>query len=374
MEHGKILMPGFINADSKVAMSIFRGYFEDVRQNDWVNNYELPAEKNYTEDDTYFASLLSFAEMIKSGTTCFCDSYFNEEATVKAASEFGIRGFVSNVIYRLNEFNEDKLLNLNNEVNKNELLNNYISLNYPEDYTLEELKVVSALAKKYNCLLKINYLETKNNIKVISDKYGKTVTDYLKLGGFFDGKSLLSNVVWVDEYDAIELRSHNTTVISNPISNYKFGTGAPDLKFVKDLGINIALGTGGLGNAGNLDMFEVMRSIGYSQRMLYKRADVLSAKEICEMATINSAKALGIDKYVGTIENGKKADLILIDINKPHLVPLHNVYSTLVYSCSGSDVDTTIVNGKIIMEERELVDINEKEVMKRAINTAKRVF
>jgi 5-methylthioadenosine/S-adenosylhomocysteine deaminase len=92
------------------------------------------------------------------------------------------------------------------------------------------------------------------------------------------------------------------------------------------------------------------------------------------MATINSAKALGIDKYVGTIENGKKADLILIDINKPHLVPLHNVYSTLVYSCSGSDVDTTIVNGKIIMEERELVDINEKEVMKRAINTAKRVF
>jgi 5-methylthioadenosine/S-adenosylhomocysteine deaminase len=374
MQTGMILMPGFVDSDTKVARSCFRGYYENIEQDDWVTKYALPIEKRMSEKDNYFFSLLSFVEMLKAGTTCFCDSYFNEEETIKAATEVGIRGLVSNTIYNCKLINDKKFEILLEQCNKSNAIGCYLSLNYPEDYTIDDLKNVVTFAKRYNSFIKINYLETKKNIQNIKKIYRKTVTDYLKEAGLFDIKTILANVVWADEYDIFELKQHDVSVINNPVSNSKFGTGIPDLKLISDAGINIGLGSSGLGSSGNLDMFEVMRSCGYSQRTLYKNANVISAKQICEMATINSAKALGLDKQIGTIEEGKKADLILIDINKPHLVPMHNVYSTIVYSCSGSDVDTVIVNGKIIMENRELVDINEREVMKWAKEAVKRIF
>ena len=367
-------MPGFVNADTKVAMSCFRGYFEDVEQDSWGIDYAEPVEKKFTQKENYIFSLLSFVEMIKTGTTFFCDSYFNEEETVKAATEVGIRGLVSNTIYNFKSYSDKAFERLREECNNSDSIGCYLALNYPEDYTINDLKNVVSIAKRYDSFIKINYLESKKNIQNIKKIYHKTVTDYLKEAGLFDVKTILANVVWADEYDIFELKQHDASVINNPVSNCKFGTGIPDLKLISDAGINIGLGTSGLGSSGNLDMFEVMRNCGYSQRTLYKNANVISAKKICEMATINSAKALGLDKQIGTIEEGKKADLILIDINKPHLVPMHNVYSTIVYSCSGSDVDTVIINGKIIMENRELIDINEREIMKWAKEATKRIF
>ena len=376
---GKVVMPGLINGHTHVAMSFFRGYNDELELMDWLKNAIWPVEDKMTKEDVYVASMLSFVEMIKSGTTTFNDMYFFEEETARAAKEIGIRGMLSRCIIGDGEEAHKRIAeaeSLYNEWNDKADGRIKVCVGVHAPYTCgpDTIRKSVALAQKYNIPLHIHFLETKDEIKQIREKYDTTVVDYLKQNNAFDVKTILAHGVWTDEYDLGELIKHDTSVINNPISNCKLGSGIADIKFLLEGGINCGLGTDGQGSTNTMDMFEEIKNCAYSQKVLYKKATAITAKKVLEMATIKGAKALGLQDEIGTIEEGKKADLIIVDINRPGLVPVHNLYSTMAYSVNGSDVETVIIDGKIIMENRKILTIDEKAVMEKSKECCEKLF
>ena len=372
-------MPGFINCHTHAGMSLFRGCADDMEVDEWKTKFIKPAELKMTKEDMYTASMLSFIEMIKSGTTTLNDMYFDEEETAKAAEKIGIRAMLSRQIGDSGNGADSKIKEAG------ELYNNWndkangrikvcVGLDSPDELSQETIKKTVELAKQLNCPIHMQYLETKDEIRKIREKYNMSVIDYIKQTGVFDVKTILAHGVWADEYDLMELQFHDTSVVNTPISNCKLGSGIGDMKFLLEGGVNIALGTDDIACSNTLDMFESMKSCAYSQKVLYKQASAISARKVLELATIKGAKALGLQKDVGTIEIGKKADLIIVDLNKPHLAPLHNVYSALVYSANGSDVDTVIIDGNVVMENRKILTVDEGEIVEKARLSARRIF
>jgi len=211
-------------------------------------------------------------------------------------------------------------------------------------------------------------------MRIVKEKYNKTVTEYLKTNNLFNVDVVLAHGVWADEMDLGELQFHDVSIITNPVSNCMLGSGMADIKFLVDGGINVALGTDGQESCNNLDMFQQIRQCAFSQKLLYKDATAIDAKKVLEMATIKGAKALKMAGSIGTIEKGKKADIIIVDINKPHLVPLKDPYSALAYSVTGEDVETTIVDGKILMEDRKILFADETKVIESIKEIAERLF
>lgn len=374
---GKVLMPGFINCHSMAGMGLFRGYSDELNSIEWYDKAVAPIEEKMTEEDVYNASMLSFSEMIKSGTTCVNDMYILESETCRAAEEIGIRGYFAERVIGMENSpkkfaKSEELYNTwNNKANDRIKIG--IALHSAYTCSKEVLEDGKNLALRLDVPLHMQYMECKDELDIIKRRYGKSETDFLNDIGIFETNAVLAHGVWTNELDISKLRNNHPSIVNVPISDCKLGSGISDLYFLKS-DINIALGTGGLGSTNTLDMFEQMKVCAYLQKTLYKQAQIISAKEICEMATINGAIALGLDGEIGTIEKGKKADLMLIDCNKISNNPIHDIYSTIVYSCTGNDVDTVIIDGNIVMEDRELVNANEKEVLKRAINSAKKVF
>ncbi len=372
-------MPGLINGHTHVGMSLFRGYNDELELMEWLKDSIWPIEDKMTKEDIYVASMLSFVEMIKSGTTTFNDMYFFEEETARAAEEIGIRGMVSRCIMGEGEGAHYRLVEAEDLINKwngkaNDRIKVCVGLHAPYTCVPDTLRKGVALAQKYNVPIHIHFLETKDEIKQIREKYDTTVVDYLKENNVFEVKTILAHGVWTDEYDLTELIKHDTSIINNPISNCKLGSGIADIKFLLEGGINCGLGTDGQGSTNTLDMYEEIKNSAYSQKVLYKKATAITAKKVLEMATIKGAKALGLQEEIGTIEEGKKADLIIVDINRPGLVPVHNLYSTIAYSVNGSDVETVIIDGKIIMENRQIIVLDEKAVMEKAKDCTAKLF
>ena len=376
---GKVVMPGFVNAHTHVGMGAFRGYSDDTNYEDWYKRTIAPIESKMTPEDVYNSSMLSFIEMIKSGTTTFNDVYFFEEETAKAAEEIGIRGIVSR---RINGDGEEAIKKVKEAEDLYEAwngkadgrINVYVGLGSASECSPATIKKAVDLALKLNVPLNVSFLENKDEINQVKEKYNSLVVDYLKQNNVFKTKTILAHGAWADEYDLAELCFHDTSIVSNPISNAKIGSGIADIKFLVEGGLNCALGSDGTASSCTLDMFEELKHAAYSQKLLYKSASAISAKKVLEMATIKGAKALGLQKDIGTIEVGKKADVIIVNLNKPHLTPIHNMYSTLAYSANGADVDTVIIDGNIIMEDRKLLTVNEDEVLKNVREMAKRLF
>ena len=379
MLHGKVVLPGFINCHTHAGMALFRGCADDLEIEEWKNKYIKPAELKMTSEDMYIASMLSCIEMIKSGTTTFNDMYFMEEETAKAVEKIGIRAVLSRQIGDFGEgadskINEAETLYANWNDKADGRIKVCVGLDSPDACSQETIKKAVELAKNINVPVHMQFLETKDEIKTIREKYNLSVIDYLKQTGIFEAKTILAHGVWADEYDLMELQFHDTSVINTPISNCKLGSGIGDMKFLLEGGVNIALGTDDIASSNTLDMFESIKTCAYSQKVLYKQASAISAKKVLEIATIKGAKALGLQKDLGTIEIGKKADLIIVDLNRTHLAPLHNVYSALAYSANGNDVETVIIDGKVIMENRKMLTVDEGEIVEKARMAARRIF
>ena len=379
MLHGKVVLPGFVNCHTHAGMSLFRGCADDVDLMEWKNVYIKPAEKKMTKEDMYVASMLSFIEMIKTGTTTFNDMYFMEEEAAKAAEKIGIRGMLAVQISDMNEgadakIKEAETLYTNWNDKADGRIKVCVGLDSPDTCSPDTMKKAVELAKKLNVPIHMQYLETKDEINKIRENYSMSVVDYLKENGIFDVKTILAHGVWADEYDLSELQFHDTSIVNSPISNCKLGSGIGDMKFLLEGGVNIALGTDDIASSNTLDMFEDLKSCAYSQKVLYKQATAISAKKVLEIATIKGAKALGLQKDIGTIEIGKKADLIIVDLNRAHLAPLHNVNSALVYSANGNDVESVIIDGKLVMENRKILTVDEGEIVEQARMAARRLF
>lgn len=375
---GRIAIPGLINCHTHIAMTLFRGIAEDKELSSWLRETIWPLESKLRPDDVYYGALLGFVEMIKSGTTCLLDMYFYENMVAKAAMESGIRCVLAPGIFdaghkMLGRILLKKALNFVKEYHGKGDGRIYAMLGPHAVYTcsLDLLKKVGVEANKANVGIHIHLAESKEEATRIRDVYGKSEVELLDELGLLRPNLVAAHCIYLSQKDVSLISRSNVKVVYNPVSNMKLSSGIPRIRDLLDAGLVIGLGTDGPASNNCLDMFETMKVGALLQKTLYGDPRVLPARKVVEMATIDGAKVLGLDNIIGSIEVGKRADIILIDINKPHLTPLHDIYAALVYSARGSDVDTVIIDGRIVMRGRVIETVDEYKVMEKATEVSR---
>jgi 5-methylthioadenosine/S-adenosylhomocysteine deaminase len=375
-----VALPGLINTHNHSPMSLLRSFSDDLRLMEWLDKKMLPAEEKMTQEDIYWGALLGITEMIKSGTTAYADMYIHMDQIAQAVYDSGIRASLTRGLVFLEDDGGQRLKESIDLVQSwsgkgNGRITTMMGPHAPYTCPPENLKEVMEIAKELGVPIHIHLAETHEEVEKINKRYGKSPTEYLADLGLFDGEYhvLLAHAVHLDEQDIALLKNMKGGIAHNPYSNMKLGCGiAPVSKFIEQ-GILVGLGTDGAGSATSLDLFKEMKMASGLQKLEHFDPAIIEAHAILQMATVNGAKILGIDNQVGRIEKGKKADIILINVNQPHLVPHHDMVSLLVYSAFGQDVDTTIVNGKILMKHRQLLTIDEEKVLYEAQRRAKRI-
>lgn len=371
----KLAMPGLVNAHTHVTMSLFRNYADDLPFWPWLTEKIWPVEEKLVPKHAYWGTLLSIAEMIRSGVTCFADMYFFMDETAKAVSQTGIRaslsrGLVGNEKEGLEKIEGNVKLYHDWNGKANGRINVMLGPHAPYTCSPEYLKEVIKAAKELNAGIHIHLSESEKEIEDSIKAYGKTPIEHVNDLGLFDCHTLAAHCVYLTDRDIEILKEKNVNVANNPGSNLKLGNGFAQVdKMIKE-GINVALGTDGSSSNNNLNMFEEMNLAALINKGINKDPVSVSAYTAMKMGTINGAKALGLDDQIGTLEVGKKADLILIDLEQPHFYPKYNLISALAYSAQASDVDTVIVDGKVLMENREFKTLDIKEVQRMATECA----
>lgn len=373
----KVVMPGLINTHAHIAMSIFRGTFEGCDLYTWLSKKIWPIEAKLTKEQVYDATMLSILEMISTGITCVNDHYFFSEQIRKALEESKMRAVITRVLMdndgkeasenRINEFIE---LYESRDRN-NDLITYSVAPHGLYTCSGEVLRKSRELALKYNLPIHVHFLESINEIESIKELHGDTGANVLKK--YFDGLHIiLAHGVKISDEDIKVLKTLDCGIAHCPISNLRLGCKIADTTKYLDEGINVALGTDGQGSGNNLDMFEAMKIAGLIQGGIHENEKRISAKDVIKMATINGAKLLGLEDKIGSIEVGKRADIIIVDISKKlnniKITPNVDIISNLVYNSDGRSVDTTMVNGEILMENRSVKVIDTKKVLKNFKN------
>ncbi|MFG6318824.1 MAG: amidohydrolase [Clostridia bacterium] len=335
-----LIMPGLVNTHTHAAMSIFRGYKADQKLMDWLENAIFPVEDKLEPDDIYWNSYLSFLEMIKSGTTTCNDMYFGMEKSIEAIEETGMRAVIGWSI--TDEAINGKLEKTREFAKKYNVdgsrIKIYIAPNSPDSCSPETMELCVKTAKELNTGIHIHLAETLEQDNFIKDRYDKSSTEYLEELGVFDVPVILANGIYLSDEDIEILKKHNLQggIAHNPISNCKLSSGICDVVNLRKNNITVGLGTDGIGSTTTLDMFEEMKTAAYLQKVNTMEPNAITAYDILKMATIEGAKVLGLDKEIGTIEVGKKADIIFIKTDKIHLCPENDVCANIVYSANRS--------------------------------------
>ncbi len=370
----KVVMPGLINTHAHIAMSIFRGTFEGCDLYTWLNEKIWPMEAKLTEEQVYDATMLSILEMLSTGTTCVNDHYFFSKQIRKALEESKMRAVITRVLMdndgkeasenRINEFVD---LYESRDRN-NDLITYTVSPHGLYTCSGEVLTKSRELALKYNLPIHVHFLESINEIESIKELHGDTGANVLKK--YFDGLHIiLAHGVKISDEDIKVLKTLDCGIAHCPISNLRLGCKIADTTKYLDEGLNVALGTDGQGSGNNLDMFEAMKIAGLIQGGIHENEKRINAKDVIKMATINGAKLLGLENKTGSIEVGKKADIIIVDISDEldnvKMLPNVDIVSNLVYNADGKNVDTTIVNGQVLMENRNVKVIDTNKVVKK---------
>ncbi len=374
---GKAVLPGLINAHTHLSMTLLRGIADDMPLMEWLETKIWPTEKNLTAQDCYLGALLGCLEMIKSGTTCFADQYFFMEDVARAVEEAGLRAMLS---YGIIELDDPK--RRESELRVGEKLvktcqgaagGRIQTMFGPHSsYTCspECLMQVKELAKKYKVGIHVHISESQDEVDKIMNKYGKRPVEHLNSLSFLGPEVLAAHCVWLNEQEIAIIRKQGVKPVHNPVSNMKIACGVAPVSEMLVAGIPVALGTDGAASNNSLDMFNEMKFAALLSKIHTLDPTTLPAQVALEMATINGAIALGLQEKIGSLEVGKKADIVVVDMKKPHLAPLHNVISHLVYSAIGSDVDTVIVDGKVIMQGRRVLTLEEDKVLEEAQKVA----
>ena len=364
-----IIMPGFVNAHTHLAMTLMRGIADDLPLKKWLNEVIFPIEDKLTKEDVYYGTLLALIESIRTGTTTITDFYFYEDAAFKAIKESGMRaniGFSYASKPHMNNLILTRAKNFFDKHNNSEDERIMVSLAPHSPYTcnLKLLKETSILAQKLGAVVQIHLHETKKEVDDYIKKYGKTPIEKLEEIGFFNVKVNAAHCVWMNENDIKILKKNNVGVTVNPQSNLKLASGIPDIARLIRNGITVSVGTDGAASNNNLALLEDMRLTSLLAKGVSLNPSELNAFETLRLATVNGAENLGFNN-VGLIKEGFKADLILIDITKANLMPLTDPYSLVAYSMYPEDVDTVIINGKIVMENKKILTINESFVKEK---------
>lgn len=370
---GKILMPGLVNTHSHIPMTLFRSFADDLNLDTWLNDYIWPMESHLNSEYTYNGTMLGAIEMIKSGTTTFSDMYFYMGDVAKAIDKAGIRGVLSYGMIdfgdeekRENEFKENISLVKNHHNTCDGRVTTMFGPHSIYTTSPELLSRVRKEANKYNVGIHIHMNETQKEIDDCKQLRGIRPFEYLDDLGILSDDIVAAHCVWLSDAEIDLIKKYNIKVSHNPCSNAKLASGIAPISKLLDNNICVSIGTDGASSNNNLDMFEEMKFAALLQKANTLQPELLSAEETLTLGTIKGAEALGLND-IGSIEEGKLADIILVNTNSPNFTPLTSSYcSNLVYSANGSNVDTTIVNGEILMENRKLINLDEDSIYKNA--------
>jgi 5-methylthioadenosine/S-adenosylhomocysteine deaminase len=374
---GGLVLPGLVNGHTHAAMSLFRGLADDLPLMEWLNDYIFPAEKELDPDFVYTGALLACAEMILSGTTTFCDMYLFEEETAKAARAAGMRAVVGEVLYDFPSPNYgpvEKGLAYTEELIQRWKGDPLISIAVEPHslFTCSPELLISAnkLALAHGTRLIIHVAETTAEVMQVKERYGKLPFEHLDSLGILGPHLIADHCVHLNEREIKRIAENQVNVIYNPESNMKLASGIAPIPELLARNITVGLGTDGCASNNDLDLFTEMDMAAKLQKVRLEDPTVMDALTVMRMATIEGAKALGLSHLTGSIEEGKRADIIVIDTNRPHLTPIYNPYSVLVYSARGNDVLHSIINGRLVMENRVLKTIDPNDIMDRAAEKA----
>lgn len=369
---GCIVMPGLVNTHTHLPMICFRGMADDLPLMEWLTKHIWPAERRFVSKKmVYDGATLAMAEMILSGTTTFCDGYFFEDEVAHALDNAGMRAVVSQGF-------ADFVMPDNNAAKKiMKAADRFVERWFPcaplitpaffchSPYTCspETLTRVKDAARNAGIMYLIHLLENKDETDIILNRYGKKPVRHLLDLGVLDHRTIAVHCNWLTSEDINVFADCGVMVSHNPESSMKLAAGVAPVPAMLEKGLTVGLGTDGCASNNDLDMFREMDTAAKVHKVTSLNPTVMNAETVCRMATIGGAKVLGLDKLIGSIEIGKKADVILIDMNQPHLTPLYNYYSQLVYAARGADVKTSMINGRIVMKDRKLITIDIQSAM-----------
>jgi 5-methylthioadenosine/S-adenosylhomocysteine deaminase len=377
-----LLMPGLVNTHTHAAMSLLRGIADDLHLQDWLEKFIFPAEaKNVTPDFVLWGTRLACLEMMLSGTTTFVDMYYYEDRVAQATKEAGLRGVLGETILKFKS--PDSATPRDALAFTEKFLQQYkgdsliVAAPAPHAiYTNDDrtLRAARQLADKYNAPLLIHLSETKRENDDAMQTRGMTPTRLLDILGVLDGPTIAAHGIWLDDADIEILKRHGTGIAHCPSSNMKLASGVAPVVKLLSLGISVGVGTDGpAGSNNDFDLMEEMNLAADLQKVTTGDPTVLNAEQAVRMATILGARVVGLEKEIGSLESGKRADLIALRLDRPHAVPLYNVYSQIVYALKGSDVQDVVVNGKPIVRDGKSLTLDETLILSKAKEYAAKI-
>ncbi len=378
---GRVVMPGLVNGHTHVPMTLFRGLADDLDLNDWLTKYIFPAEaKNVSEEFVRAGTRLGLAEMIRGGTTAYCDMYYFEDAVADETSRAGVRGVLGETVIDFpvadNKTHEQAMAYVERFVAKwkgNKLITPAVAPHAPYTVSEEHLRNVAAFSKRTGAAVVIHVAETRKEVDDVTRDHGASPFDYLARIGFLNDKVIAAHGVHVTDEEIGVIKRLGVGVVHNPQSNMKLASGvAPVPQYLK-ADVSLGLGTDGAASNNDLSMWEEMDTAAKLHKVTTGDPKVVSAQEALEMATIRGARALHLERETGSLEEGKRADLIVVDMNDLNQVPVYNVYSQLVYATKASDVRTVVVEGRVLMRDRKLLTLDEESIKREARSWRERI-
>ncbi len=375
---GCIIMPGLVNTHTHLPMVCFRGMADDLPLMEWLNGHIFPAEARFVNKKmVYDGALLAMAEMILSGTTTFCDGYFFEDKIGQAALQSGMRAVIAQGFIDFptpdNPDPSGKMVIAKRFVdrwkNVSPLVATAFFCHSPYTCSPETITTIKEAARAAGIPFLMHLLENKDEIPTIIKRYGRKPVQHLLSLGVLDEQTIAVHCNWVDGEDMAIFAALDVKVSHNPESSMKLAAGVAPIPEMMRRGITCGLGTDGQASNNDLDMFREISMAAKVHKVITLNPTVMDARTVLQLATIDGARTLGLEKRIGSIEVGKDADIILLDMNKPHLTPLYNCYSQLVYAASGADVITSIIGGKVVMKNRRLLTID----VDRAMENVRRI-
>jgi 5-methylthioadenosine/S-adenosylhomocysteine deaminase len=377
---GGIIMPGLVNTHTHAAMTLFRGLADDVPLMNWLNDHIFPAEAALDDRQVYGGTLLACAEMILSGTTTFCDMYLFAGAVARAAQTAGMRAVVGEVLFDFPsphygplEKGFDYTAQLIETYRGDPLITVAVEPHSPYLCAPGLLQRAFELAGRHELPMVIHLAETEAEVQTLRQRYGRTPVEHLDVLGVLAPHVLACHCVRVSESDIQRLHRHGVKVSHNPESNMKLASGVAPVPELLAAGVCVGLGTDGAASNNNLDLFLEMDTAAKLHKVQRLDPTALDAGTVLRMATIDGARALGLSAGIGSLEPGKKADVILLDTRQPHWTPLYHPASQLVYAARGSDVTTVLINGRIVMEKGRILTFDLQQAMEEVNAMARQI-
>lgn len=378
---GKVVMPGLINAHTHVPMVLFRGIADDLVLMEWLQKFIFPAEaKNVDEEFVRWGTRLGCLEMLKGGTTTYVDMYYFEDAIADETARAGMRAVLGETLIDFpapdNKTWEAGMAYMEKYAQKwkgHPLITPAIAPHAPYTVSTEHLKQAHEFSLRHGIPLVIHVAEDQAEVKTIQERYNSSSVSYLDRIGLLDQRVIAAHMVWPTDEDIKTLARRSVGVAHCPQSNMKIAAGAAPVPQMLRAGVAVGLGTDGAASNNDLNLWEEIDTAAKLHKLISKDPTTLNAREALELATIRGARAIHLDKEIGSLEAGKLADLIIVNLSAAHQSPLYNVYSHLVYATKASDVETVMVNGRIVIDNRRALTIDETAVRAKAIEYRDRI-